>query len=139
MNTTNRHKPRRTSDEAVRRATGRGRNEWFALLDRWRAAAHKHRDINAWIMQEDNVGNWWTQTLTVDYEQACGLGEPRGNRKGTFAVTASATVGVSFKQLFDAFTDPALRERWLPGAACANVLLSRGVRRASTGRAVTPG
>jgi hypothetical protein len=56
------------------------------------------------------------QTLTVDYEQARGLPEPRGKHKGTFAVTASATVGVSFKQLFDAFTDPALRERWLPGA-----------------------
>jgi hypothetical protein len=80
MNTTNRHRPRRTSDKAVRRATGRGRNEWFALLDLW-GAAHKHRDIAAWIMQEHNVGNWWAQRLTVDYEQARGLRAPRGNRK----------------------------------------------------------
>ena len=40
----NRQKPGRTSDEAVRRATGRGREAWFALLDRWGAAAHKHSE-----------------------------------------------------------------------------------------------
>jgi hypothetical protein len=32
-------------------------------LDLWGAAAHKRRDIAAWIMQEHDVGNWWAQTL----------------------------------------------------------------------------
>jgi uncharacterized protein YndB with AHSA1/START domain len=116
MNATNRPKAKRTSDEAVRRATGRGQDEWFALLDAWGAAAHQHCDIAAWIMQEHDVDNWWAQTLTVNYELARRLREPRGTRKGTFAITASTTIGVTVKQVYDAFIDPAVREHWLPGA-----------------------
>ena len=89
--------------------------EWFSLLDSWDAAAHKHRDIAAWIIREHGVNNWWAQTLTVDYEQARGLRKPGGSRDGTFTVTASTTVAVSPKRLFEAFTDAKLRERWLAG------------------------
>lgn len=106
----------RTSEEAVRSATGRGRDEWFALLDERGATAQKHRDIAAWIMREYDVDNWWAQTLTVDYEQARGLREPGGSREGRFAASASTTVTASTKRLFEAFTDTKLRERWLPGA-----------------------
>ena len=116
MKAANRTRTGRTSEEAVRSATGRGREEWFSLLDSWDAAGHKHRDIAAWIMREHGVNNWWAQTLTVDYEQARGLRKPGGSRDGTFAVTASTTVATSARRLFEAFTNTRLRERWLPGA-----------------------
>jgi uncharacterized protein YndB with AHSA1/START domain len=116
MKAANRTRTMRTSEEAVRSATGHSREEWFSLLDSWDAAAHKHRDIAAWIMREHGVNNWWAQTLTVGYEQARGLRKPGGSRNGPFAVTASTTVAVSPKRLFEAFTDVKLRERWLPGA-----------------------
>jgi len=106
----------RTSGEAVRRATGRDREEWFALLDAWGAAGREHREIAAWIMGEHGVGNWWAQTLTVDYEQARGMRAPGGSRDGTFAAGASKTVAVPVQRLFEAFVDTKLRSRWLPGA-----------------------
>lgn len=109
------HEPR-TSREAVLRATGRERREWFALLDAWGAAGREHRVIAAWIMGEHGVDNWWAQTLTVDYEQARGMRAPGGSRDGTFAVGTSKTVAVPVERLFEAFVDAELRERWLPGA-----------------------
>ncbi len=106
----------RTSGQAVRRSTGRDRDEWFAQLDAWGTAGRTHGEIAAWIMNEHGVDNWWAQTLTVDYEQARGLRPPGGSRDGTFAISASKTVSVPVKRLFEAFGDAELRERWLPGA-----------------------
>ncbi len=37
----------RTSDDAVRLATGRPRDEWFAMLDAWGGTDRAHRDIPA--------------------------------------------------------------------------------------------
>jgi len=106
----------RTSGEAVRHATGRDRDEWFALLDAWGATERRHRDIAAWLMGEHDVDNWWAQTLTVDYEQARGLRAPGGSRDGTFGVSTSMTVAVPVDRLFEAFVDAELREQWLSGA-----------------------
>jgi uncharacterized protein YndB with AHSA1/START domain len=99
----------------VRKATGRERQEWFALLDAWGGARHEHREIAAWLMSEHGVGSWWAQTLTVDYEQARGLRPPGGSRDGTFAVNVSKTVAVPVERLFEAFVGARLRQRWLPG------------------------
>jgi hypothetical protein len=109
------HEPR-VSEEAVRRATGRDRDDWFALLDGWGAAKREHRDIAAWLTGEHQVDRWWAQTLTVDYEHARGLRPPGGSRDGTFAVNASRTVAVPVERLFEAFVDSKLRERWLRDA-----------------------
>lgn len=105
----------RTSDQAVQGATGRAREEWFALLDAWGAADRSHRDIAAWLVSEHGVDNWWAQSLTVDYEQARGLRPPGGARDGTYSVNASKTIAVPLERLFQAVMDPEQRQRWLPG------------------------
>lgn len=106
----------RISAEAVRRATGRDRAEWFAALDGWGAIDRTHGDIAAWLMAEHRVENWWAQTLTVDYEQARGLREPGGGRDCRFSAGVSRTVAVPVERLYAAFMDARLRDRWLPGA-----------------------
>lgn len=105
----------RVSNEAVERATGRARDEWFALLDAWGAVERKHSEIAAWLVAEHGVEHWWSQTLTVDYEQARGLRPLGGSRDGTFAIGATKTVAVPVERLFAAFVEPELRERWLTG------------------------
>jgi hypothetical protein len=104
----------RVSDEAVRGATGRGREEWFGLLDAWAGAGRGHGEIAAWL-GEQGVDGWWSQTVTVDYEQARGLRPPGGGRDGLFAVSVSRTVAAPVECLFASFMDAELRERWLPG------------------------
>ncbi len=107
---------RRSSQTGVRRATGRDRAEWFELLDAWGAAGRPFREIADWLTGEHALSRWWAQKLIVEYEQARGL-RPAGVRpSGTFAVTASKTVGVRVERLFEAFADARLRRRWLPGA-----------------------
>jgi len=105
------------SDDVIRSNTGRTWDEWFALLDGWGAADRPHPEIARWVNEEHGVPGWWAQGVTVAYEQARGLRAPRQRRGGLFEVNATRTVGVSVERLYEAFADPDLRERWLPGAA----------------------
>jgi hypothetical protein len=104
------------SDEVIRANTGHSWDEWFVLLDQWGAAERPHAEIARWVHQEHGVGGWWAQGVTVAYEQARGLRAPGQRRGGHFEVSASKTVAVPVERLYEAFADPALRERWLPGA-----------------------
>lgn len=106
----------RSSQTGVRRATGRDRDEWFALLDTWGAGGRPFREIADWLMGEHDLSRWWAQKLIVEYEQARGLRPTGVRRGGTFSATASKTVGVPVERLFEAFADARLRGRWLPGA-----------------------
>jgi Domain of unknown function (DUF4287) len=108
---------RLTSDETVQRKTGHGWDHWLAVLDEWGAAERKHGEIAAWLMARHGVDSWWAQTITVTYERERGLRAPGSGRDGLFEATASKTVAVPVERLFEAFVDPAVRERWLPGAA----------------------
>ncbi len=104
------------SDEALREATGRTREEWFALLDAWGAPEKEHGPTAAWLVEGHGLEHWWAQTVTVDYERARGLRPKGGHRDGTYDANASKTVGVSVGVLYEAVVDPAQRVRWLPVA-----------------------
>jgi hypothetical protein len=101
------------SDEAVRRRTGRGWEEWFDLLDEWEAAEHRHPEIVRWLAAEHGVSGWWAQSVTVSYERARGL-RAVGERPDGFSAGASKTIAVPVERLFDAFVDESLRGLWLP-------------------------
>ena len=102
------------ADERVVEATGRGWKAWFEILDGWNATSRSHAEIARWLQDEHGVPGWYSQSLTVGYEQARGLRAP-GQRADGFAAGASRTIGVPVERLFEAFTDDALRERWAPG------------------------
>jgi hypothetical protein len=106
----------KTRVEGVRRATGRGRDEWFALLDEWGAAGRPYREIADWLTSEHHLSSWWAQKLIVEFEQARGLRAPGVRPDGTFSVGSTKTVAVPVDRLYAAFMDVELRERWLPGA-----------------------
>jgi hypothetical protein len=101
----------------VQRATGRDRDEWFALLDDWGAAGRPYREIADYLTREHDLSKWWAQKMIVEYEQARGL-RPAGARAGgTFTITSSKTVAVPAKRLFEAFVDTKVRRRWLSDAS----------------------
>ena len=81
-----------TSDDAVRAATGRSSQEWFALLDVAGAGGWPHQQIAAWLVTEHGVDGWWAQGVTVRYEQARGRRRPGQRPDGTYSVTASVTL-----------------------------------------------
>jgi hypothetical protein len=98
---------------AVQRATGRDRDEWFALLDEWGAGGREFRVIADWLTGEHRISKWWAQKLIVEYEQERGLRPPGIRPNGTFEVSATRTVAVPVKRAFDAFVNTRDRKKWL--------------------------
>jgi hypothetical protein len=103
------------SDEAIRRRTGRGWEEWFDLLDEWGAAERPHREIARWVAEQQGIEPlaWNAQAVAGSYELARGL-RAVGEHPDGFAITATKTVAVPVDRLYEAFVDQSLRERWLP-------------------------
>jgi uncharacterized protein YndB with AHSA1/START domain len=101
------------SDEAIRRRTARGWEEWFDLLDEWGAAERPHKEIARWVIDEHGIDGWGAQAVTVNYERARGL-RAVGEHADGFTITASKTVAVPVDRLYRAFLDRSLRKRWLP-------------------------
>ena len=104
-----------TSDEEIRRRTGRGWEEWFDLLDEWGAADRTHRETARWVAEQQGVHPlaWNAQAVVGSYERTRGLRDV-GEHADGFAISASKTVAVPVDRLYDAFVDESLRARWLP-------------------------
>ncbi len=105
----------KTSDEKIRERTGRGWEEWFAVLDEWGAADRTHREIARWLAEQMGIHPlaWNAQAITASYELTRGLREV-GEKDDGFAITASKTVAVPVERLYDAVVQPAERRDWLP-------------------------
>jgi hypothetical protein len=105
-----------TSDEAMRKATGRGHEEWFALLDAWGATDHSHTEIAEWLSSAHGAPSWWRQSITVDYERARGMRKAHEMRDG-FSVSVTRTIPLSAEAALATFADPTILRTWLPDAA----------------------
>ncbi|MCB7135914.1 hypothetical protein [Cellulosimicrobium marinum] len=103
-------------DDAVAAATGQPRATWFALLDAQGATAWTHRDIAAWLVEEQGVDGWWAQSLTVAYEQERGLRAPGQRSDGTYEVSPSRSVAGTLADVHALVADDDARARWLDGA-----------------------
>jgi uncharacterized protein YndB with AHSA1/START domain len=101
--------------EAVERATGKGWDEWLKVLDRAGAKSMPHKEIALLLSRKCGVPDWWSQMVTVGYEQARGLRDVYQHADG-FAANATRTYEVSVDNLFVAWNDPKARARWLPRA-----------------------
>jgi hypothetical protein len=102
-----------TSDAAMRRGTGRGHAEWFALLDGWGATEHNHTEIAAWLRDTQGVPGWWSQNITVNYERSRGMRSRHQQRDG-YTISVTKTVAVDVERALAAFTSAPMRRKWLP-------------------------
>ena len=90
-----------TSGEAVLRATGRSRDDWFAILDAADAPKLAHRTIAAYLREQQSVSPWWSQEVTVQYERARGLREKHQSLSG-YQVSVSKTIAAPLDALYAA-------------------------------------
>ncbi|MDQ4138100.1 MAG: DUF4287 domain-containing protein [Actinomycetota bacterium] len=88
-------------DDAVLTATGKHPDDWFRLLDERNATSWRHADIAAWLVRDQGVDPWWSQSLTVRYEQQRGMRSPGQMADGTYSVSASRTLPGDKRQLLD--------------------------------------
>lgn len=115
-------------NEAVFKATGRTWDEWLKALDRAGAKKMAHKDIALLLSRQFKVPNWWSQMVTVGYEQARGLRKAHERTSG-FAADASRTMRHAVDKLFHAWHDPETRARWLADAPVK-------VKRATSGKSM---
>lgn len=103
------------SDERVRAATGERRDHWFGLLDEAGARDWNHPVI-ASFLRDRGVSAWWSQSITVAYEQERGLRQPGQRPDGTFDANVSRTLPGTVAALWPHLADDAARASWLgPG------------------------
>ena len=78
--------------DAMRAATGRTHDEWRDLLEAAGALEWSHRQIADWLVTEHGVEPWWSQGITVDFEQDRKGRLPGQQADGTFSVSRTRTV-----------------------------------------------
>jgi hypothetical protein len=105
------------SDERIRERTGRGWEEWFALLDSWGAESMPHTALTRRLgeLRGADPLAWDVQAIVASYEWTRGtrgVGE-RVGRDGWVA-SASRTIAASAEASFMAIVDPSQRAGWLP-------------------------
>jgi hypothetical protein len=111
------NKPRenkRSSDEAVKAATGKVWSQWFTILDKAGAKKMVHKDIAAYLNEKQAVGPWWGQMVAVAYERERGLRGKFQKCDGEFSASGSRTIAAPMAKAFAAWTDDKLRKKWLP-------------------------
>jgi hypothetical protein len=100
-------------EERLRAATGRTREEWYALLDEAGAREWDHTHIARWLGGEHDVDGWWAQSVTVGYEQSRGMRAPGQRSDGTWEAGATKTLYTTPQALWPHLADDELRRDWL--------------------------
>jgi len=108
------------SSDAVAAKTGKGWDEWLATLDRAGASAWPHKQIATYLHDQCGCPDWWTQMITVGYEQARGLRVKHQVADG-FSASASKTVAVPIAALYTAWRNPMTRAKWLPDSSTITI------------------
>ncbi|MEW5985945.1 MAG: hypothetical protein AB1791_04870 [Chloroflexota bacterium] len=104
------------SNEAVQAKTGKGWAEWFTILDAAGAMTLSHKEMAVYLSQAHQLDGWWSQMITVGYEQARGRRE-KHERPGGYQISVSKTLAVPVATLYEAWADETTRGRWLPDPA----------------------
>ena len=101
------------SDLAVIARTGKSWDQWFRTLDKAGAAKLGHTGIAKLLAETRQVGPWWRQMVTVEYERARGL-RAKHETAGGFSVSVSKTMPGDVAALYAATTDAKQRRKWFP-------------------------
>jgi hypothetical protein len=104
------------SDEAVSAKTGRSWPAWVQVLDDIGGRDKPHREIAAWLRKHEELGAWWSQTVTVGYERIRGLREIGQRSDGTYEATKSKTFASPIAKVYEAFSTKRGRAGWLDEA-----------------------
>jgi hypothetical protein len=104
-----------TDDEVVRERTGRGWDEWRALIDAWSGHAEGHTAVARWLEHEHGIDGWWAQQVTVGWERISGRRLPNQLADGTFTAGRSITVSVDAEALRARLLDDDQRATLFPG------------------------
>lgn len=102
-------------DDAVRKATGRGWDDWVDLIEAWPGKDEGHPAIAAHLAKVHKVDLWWSQSITGGYERIMGLRLPYQRPDGTFTAGKSKTITADGDELRVMLLDESARTDLFPG------------------------
>lgn len=100
------------SSGAVKARTGKGWDEWFAILDSAGAAQWPHKETAQWLHTSQDVPAWWCQMVTVEYERARSLRQVHEKTDG-YSASISRTLNAPLERVYSLWADDTLRKKWL--------------------------
>jgi uncharacterized protein YndB with AHSA1/START domain len=109
------------SDDAVRARTGKTWAQWGVILDRWGAKEKDHKSIARHLASHHELDPWWSQAVTVRYEQDRGLRKVGERAGGTYELSVQRTIATTPEVAYDACTDPKLLSKWFTTKAKADL------------------
>jgi hypothetical protein len=122
----------------VERATNRSWDEWLRFMDAIGAADLDHKQIALAVYAElDGTieqHGWWTQAVTVAYEQHIGRRIPGQRSDGTFQTSVSRSTTLGMAELMEAWVRFAAADETVRGIVVGDPRVS-GTDRRTTWRA----
>ncbi|MGH8004435.1 MAG: SRPBCC family protein, partial [Limisphaerales bacterium] len=73
----------------------------------------EHKDVAAYLYETHKVGGWWSQMITVGYEQARGKREKHQRAEGHYDISVSRTLEVPVSKVFNVWQNDQARKKWL--------------------------
>ncbi len=101
-------------NETVLAKTGKRWSAWLTILDK-KASSLSHKEMAKFLHEKYQTSPWWSQMITVGYEQARGLREKHQTTMG-YQVSASKTVNLPIEELFSIWNNSQERT-WLMGSS----------------------
>ena len=101
------------TDTTLRDKTGKGWEEWFALLDKAGAKKMEHAAISRTLLSDHRLTEWHSQMIAVGYERARGIRERNQKCTGERSVSVSKTIAASLSDVFALCADDKGRAAWL--------------------------
>jgi hypothetical protein len=122
----------------VKRATNRTWDQWLQFMDAIDAKNLDHKQIALKVYEEldgtiEPLG-WWTQAVTVAYEQYIGRRIPGQRPDGTFQTSISRSTTLGMEELMEAWQQFAAEDETVQGIVVAGNLRVSGTDRRVTWR-----
>ena len=85
-------------------STGRSWEQWLAFLTGIGAGKLSHTEIAQKVFDTGDASGWWSQSITVAYEQHIGRRVPGQDADGSYAVSATKTLTGTMDQALARWT-----------------------------------
>jgi hypothetical protein len=117
------------NDNAVQKSTGRTWKRWFAILNKAGAKKMEHKDIAKLLYSKYGLSGWWSQMVTVQYEQEV-KGRKKHQKPEGFQISKSTTLPQSVTKIFNSINSPIKRVKWLadPGITITKSAKDKSIR-----------
>lgn len=103
---------KKISDDAVQKSTGKTWKSWFSLLNKAGAKKMEHKEIAQLLYKKYGLLGWWSQMVTVQYEQEI-KGRKKHETTSGFQISKSITLTAPVTKIFNTINSPLKRIVWL--------------------------